>query len=49
MSSLTKNNIAQQHCYHCGDECNNTRIAVDNHYFCCEGCKMVYGILNKTG
>jgi len=49
MSSLTKNTIVQQHCYHCGDECNNTRIAADNHYFCCEGCKMVYGILNKTG
>jgi Cu+-exporting ATPase len=36
-------------CYHCGDECINTKIVVAEKNFCCEGCKMVYEILNQTG
>jgi Cu+-exporting ATPase len=34
-------------CYHCGEDCNST-IKFDDKYFCCDGCKMVYGLLNKT-
>lgn len=41
--------IAQQTCYHCGDICSNSKIMQDEHVFCCEGCKIVYGILNNTG
>lgn len=36
-------------CYHCGEDCNNKRIQSGDKLFCCEGCKMVYEILNKTG
>jgi P-type Cu+ transporter len=37
------------HCFHCGAECVNTKIIVVDKNFCCEGCKMVYEILNQTG
>lgn len=36
-------------CYHCGEECNTTKIHVHDKDFCCEGCKMVYEILNNNG
>ncbi len=35
-------------CYHCGDECI-PNIHQQEKYFCCEGCKLVYQILNKEG
>lgn len=35
-------------CYHCGENCEEVAIEVDNKSFCCEGCKTVYGILNKV-
>ncbi|HEY9862691.1 MAG TPA: heavy metal translocating P-type ATPase metal-binding domain-containing protein [Candidatus Obscuribacterales bacterium] len=34
-------------CYHCGDICKDTSIAIDEKYFCCSGCKTVYEILNQ--
>lgn len=36
-------------CYHCGTECTNTNIAIGDKLFCCDGCKLVYEILNKNG
>lgn len=36
-------------CYHCGDTCNSKPIVAHDHNFCCEGCKMVYEILNSKG
>ena len=36
-------------CFHCGEECTHTTIQVAEKSFCCDGCKMVYEILNKTG
>jgi Cu+-exporting ATPase len=36
-------------CTHCGEPCNNDRIGYDAHTFCCEGCKMVYQLLNQHG
>ncbi len=33
-------------CFHCGESCVNTTIHTNEKVFCCEGCKMVYGILN---
>jgi Cu+-exporting ATPase len=32
-------------CYHCGDPCKNKDIEIDNKYFCCNGCRLVYEIL----
>lgn len=35
-------------CYHCGDQCDNTSIAIDDKFFCCNGCKVVYEILSEN-
>jgi P-type Cu+ transporter len=36
-------------CYHCGEDCTGNGIMKEDKSFCCEGCKMVYELLNKTG
>ena len=36
-------------CYHCGEDCTDQTIMVQDKAFCCDGCKMVYEILNQTG
>ena len=35
-------------CYHCGEPCTGSDIALEEKKFCCEGCKMVYEILNEN-
>lgn len=35
-------------CYHCGDECSDKHIHSEDKFFCCEGCKTVYEIINKV-
>lgn len=35
-------------CYHCGESCKEELIEFDNKAFCCNGCKMVYEILNEN-
>lgn len=37
-----------QTCYHCGDKCTDTIIMSDSKPFCCEGCKLVYEVLNSN-
>jgi Cu+-exporting ATPase len=34
-------------CYHCGENCTNKVISLQGKIFCCQGCKMVYEILNQ--
>jgi len=34
-------------CHHCGDSCPDQSIQIDDKFFCCEGCKMVYEILQE--
>lgn len=36
-------------CYHCGTACITDSIAIEDKVFCCEGCKLVYEILNNNG
>ena len=36
-------------CFHCGEDCNDGVILLDDHDFCCHGCKTVYTLLNDTG
>lgn len=38
----------QLQCYHCGEKFSYTPIVVDNKDFCCEGCKLVYELLNEN-
>lgn len=37
----------QLKCYHCGDDCD-TSIHLNEKYFCCNGCKVVFEILNEN-
>lgn len=36
-------------CFHCGTPCITNSIAIEDKVFCCEGCKLVYEILNENG
>ena len=44
-----KNTTIAIQCYHCGEDCIDKPIHVHDKDFCCEGCKMVYEILNQNG
>ncbi len=35
-------------CYHCHDVCPDDRLRLDDKVFCCEGCQMVFQILNTN-
>ncbi|WP_243406387.1 heavy metal translocating P-type ATPase [Siphonobacter curvatus] len=36
---------APTHCYHCGNDCAEDALHLDDKTFCCEGCKTVYELL----
>jgi len=36
-------------CFHCGTPCNDLTIRDEDKYFCCEGCKLVYELLDENG
>jgi len=35
-------------CYHCGEDCKDSHIHIEEKPFCCEGCKLVYEILSEN-
>ena len=35
-------------CYHCGEDCPNHEVRIEDKYFCCNGCKTVYEILDQN-
>ena len=35
-------------CYHCGEDCADDDIHIQDKHFCCTGCKTVYEILNQN-
>ncbi|WP_343487233.1 heavy metal translocating P-type ATPase metal-binding domain-containing protein [Allomuricauda sp. d1] len=35
-------------CYHCGDDCDKTKVVFDEKEFCCNGCKTVYEIFTTN-
>ena len=39
----------QVQCYHCGEDCLSPKIQLEEKIFCCDGCKMVYQIINQNG
>jgi len=45
-SALAKEDIL---CYHCGTPCLTCKVAIQEKVFCCEGCKLVYEIINENG
>jgi len=36
-------------CSHCGEECDRETIVLGDKYFCCEGCKMVFQLIDGKG
>lgn len=38
----------EKYCFHCGDSCGSNPVIFDDKYFCCNGCKSVYQILNSN-
>lgn len=42
---LTERDLA---CYHCGEPCEDRSIHTDEKIFCCEGCKLVYELLDEN-
>jgi Cu+-exporting ATPase len=35
-------------CFHCGEDCRDADIHLQEKAFCCDGCKMVYQIINQN-
>jgi len=35
-------------CFHCNDVCKDLSVSIDDKYFCCQSCKIVYEILNEN-
>ena len=35
-------------CYHCGDHCLSQKIKLEEKIFCCEGCRLVYQLLQQN-
>jgi len=35
-------------CYHCGEDCPNDNIRIEDKLFCCNGCKTVYELLEQN-
>ncbi len=40
--------MSKEPCYHCGTLCNTSHFKINEKYFCCNGCKTVYEILNQN-
>ncbi|MEX2604820.1 MAG: heavy metal translocating P-type ATPase metal-binding domain-containing protein [Gracilimonas sp.] len=41
--------IAPEICYHCGEVCDDYSIHIEDKYFCCNGCKTAFQILDEGG
>jgi P-type Cu+ transporter len=43
-----RSNSEAVQCYHCGESCDKS-ILTDEKYFCCDGCRFVYQLLQENG
>ncbi|HJT73665.1 MAG TPA: heavy metal translocating P-type ATPase metal-binding domain-containing protein [Chitinophaga sp.] len=48
MATNTANPTTLLQCDHCGENCANDQISLGEKHFCCEGCKLVYELLNEN-
>jgi len=46
---LQENVNIKTNCTHCGDSCESHEFTFGNAVFCCNGCKLVYQLLNDNG
>ncbi len=47
MQTETDKTVINISCYHCGDNCQDDSIYIEDKFFCCNGCKTVYELLNE--
>lgn len=40
--------LKEKTCYHCGDQCREENLVVDDKFFCCHGCKTVFEIFSEN-
>ena len=40
--------MSATNCYHCGAACDNS-ILIEDKSFCCDGCKLVFQLLDQNG
>ncbi|SEW12349.1 heavy metal translocating P-type ATPase [Chitinophaga arvensicola] len=45
--AVSSHTDTQTTCFHCGENCTDKDITLQDKIFCCQGCKMVYEILNQ--
>jgi Cu+-exporting ATPase len=45
---LTEKTITDTNCYHCGETCTDKILCVAEKSFCCEGCKLVFELLDEN-
>ncbi len=48
LSNLSQYTEIKLSCYHCGGDCSDDSIFIDDKLFCCNGCKTVYEILQAN-
>jgi Cu+-exporting ATPase len=46
--SISKADIKNLKCFHCGEVCPDNSYHTGDKYFCCAGCKTVYELLNEN-
>ena len=39
---------SELYCYHCGEKCSNGNEKIGDKIFCCDGCRLVFEILNEN-
>ena len=49
MSTTTDETQTALRCTHCGDPCPTNAITLEDKPFCCEGCRMVWQLLDRNG
>ncbi len=45
---MNHDTINKSVCFHCGEDNSSSAIHIQDKYFCCEGCKLVYELLNEN-
>lgn len=45
---MKSENLTLSTCFHCGEDCKSSKIFLQDKQFCCDGCKLVYELLNEN-
>lgn len=49
MMKINTETLKLSKCYHCGEDCKDDALIFHEKPFCCEGCKVVYELLDENG